>query len=437
MKKQGFQRSISTPALIWAIMPVVGIGVAVFLFHAPFSIADETSTQVAQNDTETAELMRQIEDKKSAISDLENQIADFKANIESRKRDQLTLKNQIGILDAEIGQAELQIQKTKEEIDAVTLDIANTTLGIAELEVKIESEKEVLSDLIREMYRYDQRSTLEVMLGYTQFSEFFSEANYLDSIQKSIVDLVGDIRNKKDALTVQREQLERKKSELDDLALQLESDSNNLKGQRDAKDELLSVTAQDESKFQQLLASAKQEQDQANSDIISLEAKARAKLSGSPARSVQPIGPGGLSWPISARIITAYFHDPTYIYRKYFEHPAIDIATPQGTPVKAAADGIVAIAKNLDWVKNDQGKILYPAYNYVLVVHDGGLSTVYGHLSVVSVSEGDYVVRGSTIGKSGAIPGTAGAGRLTTGPHLHFEVRQNGIPVNPLDYLPM
>ena len=130
-------------------------------------------------------------------------------------------------------------------------------------------------------------------------------------------------------------------------------------------------------------------------------------------------------WPVPENIITSTFHDPDYPFRYLFEHPAIDIKAAQGTTLRAAASGYVA-----------RVQINGTNYGYIMIVHGDGLSTVYGHVSASFVSADDYVIQGQPIGKSGGMPGTTGAGPLTTGPHLHFEVRKNGIPVNPLNYLP-
>lgn len=130
-------------------------------------------------------------------------------------------------------------------------------------------------------------------------------------------------------------------------------------------------------------------------------------------------------WPATGTI-TSKFHDKNYVFKKYFQHSGIDIDVDQGVEVKSAAKGKVMVAK----------KAKDESYAYVMIAHKNGYATLYGHLSQVDVKKGDMVERGDVIGLSGGLPGTPGAGNYSTGAHLHFEVREQAIPVNPLKYLP-
>lgn len=131
------------------------------------------------------------------------------------------------------------------------------------------------------------------------------------------------------------------------------------------------------------------------------------------------------SWPVYGRVSAGFMN---HEYKLHFgvPHHGMDIVTGQGTPVAAAADGVVFLVR-------DGGET---GYSYVLIGHRGGYATLYGHMSAFDVVAGQDVRAGQVIGLSGGQPGTPGAGPMTTGPHLHFEVIRAGVNVDPATVLP-
>ena len=142
------------------------------------------------------------------------------------------------------------------------------------------------------------------------------------------------------------------------------------------------------------------------------------------ARGVMPTSMS-LEWPLNPRYeISASFHDEEYEKRFGLVHEAIDIPALQGTIVRSTANGIVKSV-------TDNGL----GFNSIVIEHDGFV-TLYGHISAFLVHEGQTVRAGTPIALSGGMPGTPGAGHLTTGPHLHFELIAGGEHLDPLKYLP-
>ncbi|MFA6466498.1 MAG: peptidoglycan DD-metalloendopeptidase family protein [Patescibacteria group bacterium] len=374
---------------------------------------------------ETWQLNQDINEKRSEIQELRRQIDVYKKNIDAKQRQLGNLATQISTLNESIAKINLEIQATELEMDALNLEIENTQLKIDSKEKEITEQKDVLAEVIRSLHRQQQKNNLlEILILNDNFSDFIADLNNLEDMRDNLFDGVGELNKIKIALSDDKNSIENEKTELDTLKSILDNKKGSLDGQKTSKSTLMAATQGQEAKYQTLLHQAKEEQEQANSDIVYLEQIAREKVNRQ--LELDNITSDGLMWPVTSQRVTAYFHDPDYPYRYIFEHPAIDIATPQGTPLRAAESGYVAKAK-------DGGAT---GYSYIMLIHADGLSTVYGHINSISVSADQFVSKGDIIGYTGGMPGTYGAGPLTTGPHLHLEVRLNGVPVDPLNYLP-
>jgi murein DD-endopeptidase MepM/ murein hydrolase activator NlpD len=139
---------------------------------------------------------------------------------------------------------------------------------------------------------------------------------------------------------------------------------------------------------------------------------------------------GKLLWPIPHATVSQGFGPSAYTFEAAYAgfahfHTGIDLSVPPGTPVFAAADGVVVLARPM----TDSAGALVGYGNYVIIQHDAGLKTLYGHLLTIGVKEGDQVKRGQLIGLVGSTGNS-------TGPHTHFEVRIDNSPVDPLQMLP-
>ncbi len=389
--------------------------------------APTTAPAVPAGDPAVADLSRQIAEKQAQIEELRTKTELYQQNIKIKQQEALTIETQIGLLDEQIGSTETELSITQAEIESVSLKIKEIEITIAEREAELLKKKELMADFLQRLYIRSQKSYLEIALTNDRFSDFYVELKEIEAVEDDLRQTYQQVVDLKAELEAVNAELGNRKGELVDKEDQVLQQQDELVGQQEFKQNLLDETEESEAKFQELVQAVQEEQFAAQNEISALESSIRRRLSGGQLGSDDT---SRLSWPVSAsRGISAYFHDPTYIFRGIFEHPAIDIPTSQGTPVAAAADGIVAACPACT---RDVG----PGYSYILIVHDDHISTVYGHLNQVNVEVDQFVSRGQIIGLSGGIRGTTGAGRLTTGAHLHFEVRLDAIPVDPLDYLP-
>lgn len=397
---------------------------AIFLFILPQAGRTDDSFGGDDN-TDVLNLNQQIKDSKSKVKELTEKLEKSQKELANQQSLAANLENQLSILDTKITKAQLDLQVTQERIKGLKAELEKINYTIKEKEEDIDNQTDQLAEIIKLIYKMDQKSYLEVMVLNDSFSEFFNQLQFTNKLQDNLRESVDQLKKTKQELDMQQSGMELKKSELDDLNIALQSQKDTLEEQQTGKESLLVDTKNSEKRYESMVSQLKAEQQQIDADIARMEQAVRKKLLGDNDQSLP--GVVSLMWPVNpSRGISAYFHDPDYPYKYIFEHPAIDIRAYQGTSIKAAESGYVGR------VKFDGSG----AYAYIQLIHGDGLSTVYGHVSAVNVNQDDYVVKGQIIGSSGGMPGTPGAGGLTTGPHLHFEVRKNGIPVDPLQYLP-
>src|SRR3989339_530516 len=394
--------------------------VCIFIFNAPFFALGQSEDYLStRTNQEIKEINNDILSKKGQIQKIQEQQEKYSALINQKQSEKATLNNQVAILDNRLAKAELDI-----EIDRTQLEIQKTDLEIEDKNKTIDTEKKHISNVLKLINKNDNVSTLEIMLLNDSFANFLSQAKYLEDVSEDVKTSLDKLNDLKKELLDEKNSLKKQNTDLDELKIELEEKQKELSEEKESKGHILEQVKESEKTYQILLAQAKKEQQEASAEIASMEKLVRAKLANLEGKKLE-FNDNGMIWPVPRNTITSYFHDPDYPFRNIFEHPAIDIRAGQGTVLKAAASGYVAR------VKEGVGG----SYGYIMLIHGDGLSTVYGHVSKIYVEEDEYIVQGQTIGLTGGLPGTPGSGALTTGPHLHFEVRLNGIPVNPLNYL--
>lgn len=403
------------------------IGLLILVVAGLFSAANLVLGQNNLNvDQEINDLNQKILNQKKQINDLKNRQQEYQDQIEKKQKDKVNLSNQISILDNYLEKNQLDIETANLEIDKTMLEIKKTEIDSNNLDESIEAQKNHIATLLRLVYKQDQVSALEMLLLNDSLTEFLNQAKYLQDANKEILTSVDKLKSDKEEIEKNRQTLEEQNKQLAALKSQLEEKKNSLSYDQESKNYLLEVTKSSEQEYQALLRKAKKEQLQAESEVAGIEQLIRQKMSQKDQNKLNN-GNNTIAWPVPKNVIVTQFHDPEYPYRNIIgEHPAVDIRAKQGTALSAAADGYVAKVK-YDGSKN---------YAYIMIIHGDGLATVYGHVSAVYVTPDQYVTQGQAIGRTGGMPGGIGSGPFTTGPHLHFEVRLNGLPVDPEKYLP-
>lgn len=368
------------------------------------------------------DLNKDITDKRSRVKEIQNLIGSYQDKIKSQENQQLSLSNQVLLLDNRIKEKELRIEAAKAQIDVLNLEIQALGNNIVRQEERINVQKDMISDLVRRLRQADDVDTLQVFLSRPSLSAYFDRVEELKRLEGDLGQALERVKQEKAALESDKQAREAKKTDLEKQKKTLKEEALRLDMERNSKISLLAETKDQQAEFNRMVDELRQQKEATADEIAQLGITLKDKLAAIDEALAK--GETLLLWPAPVRKITTKFHDPTYPFINLFQHPGIDLRADIGTPIRAAAGGYVA------WTK--QGKMYG---NYIMLIHPGNLATVYGHLTRFNCQPGTYVERGDVIGFTGGMPGTPGAG-LSTGPHLHFEVRQDGIPVDPMGFLP-
>ena len=407
----------------------------------------ELEQRQAELESKKAENEEKLEQQNAAVEDKQGEIDEINAQLEALSTD---------------------IRACYQNIIEIEKDIASKQTQIDAMNKKIEENMDVLRQRLKAIYIAGDVSSIEVILGAKDFSDFLDKLQLVQYVSNHDEELINKIQDQLDVIAAEKKGLEDDKAELEDEKAVLEVKQSELNTILEENQEILSSlkTQVDETKMSISLSEEqlsglseeiqeyyrKQREAIAAQQAAAAAAAARAQQnnissedgssdnddevsyddgSSSGSYYVDYSAPsqidagGGWVWPTpDSHVITSVFNES----RSYEQHGGIDIGASMGTPIYAANSGTVVSSNNTCYHVSSGGNWCDcgGGYgNYVWILHDNGYETIYGHMTATAVSDGERVTAGQLIGY-------VGSSGWSTGPHLHFELRIGGVKYDPL-----
>ena len=366
--------------------------------------------------------------------DLTNQLDSIQQQVNQQNAAKADAETVIGSVSEQLRQIEEQLRQAtaelgtiKEQRVAVENDITLNERQLAEAQKRLEGRESVFYKRVRDIYINGRLSYLDVVIGSKDFSDFANRLEVLKRIIDSDITLINEIKKERADIEAHKQKLEADRAKLVELeksALAKQAEIEQKKAERNVvlqkaqNDRATAMQAIEELNASSAQVSAMLKERQAARAAAAAAAAAAAQSSGGQGASDNWVqGTGQLGWPVSGEITSPYCYRVHPIWGTTIYHSGIDIGVDEGTPVHAADGGVVVWS---GWMGG---------YGYAVVIdHGNGLSTLYGHNSELAVDEGQSVAKGQVISYAGSTGNS-------TGPHVHFEVRVNGDPVDPMGYL--
>lgn len=379
------------------MMKISGRGKALNLALSMLISLSVTGTALADDlEDQLADLQRQAEEQQAKTNEASAKVE----NVSERLRQ----------IQEELRVATAEYKEVKGQLDSVEDKITDNTELLEKTEADLKVKNKKLQQRVRDIYINGQISYVDVLFGAKDFADLMTRMDVLKRIIKHDYDLIMKVKEEKATVENTRAQLEKDKAEAEVLVTDAQAKKAKVEDKASEQQVLLDQAIYDrdtsERMYEEIMAAS---QEVAN--MIRRSQMSSAGYSGAPA------GAGGMIWPISGPITSEFGWRTHPIFGTARFHSGLDIGGDYGMPIYAAAGGTVIYA---GWISGYG--------NAVIIDHGGGVTTLYGHNDSLNVSEGENVAQGQVI----AMCGSTGN---STGPHCHFEVRENGEPVSPYGYL--
>lgn len=383
----------------------------------------------APSRADAGDIQQKIADTTAQIAQLEKEIAQYESDLALIGTQKKTLQSQINQLDVSRQKIAKDIAATQAAVTKTNLQLTELDGEITDKQKRIEDNEAAIETSLRSERKADDATVAENMLGASNFADAWEDVSRLTALSDTLRANITDLAATKESLTQDYAATQAHQKELTALKQQLSGQKSVLDQNRQEQSTLLTQTKNKESSFQALLAEKQQAKLDFEKQLSDYEATLHYTLDPT---SIPKAGSGVLSFPLDPAYmtrcqnqksiykniycITQYFGNTAFAQSGAYNgkgHNGIDLGAPEGTKVVAALSGTVLGTGNTDLSHDSKGSQCYSYGKWVYVQHDNGLGTIYGHLSVISVSKGDRVSTGQLLGYSGQTG-------YATGPHLHF-----------------
>ncbi len=344
------------------------------------------------------------------LNDVNKNLKGIKNELNEKKNVVKDISLTILALDSKIQQNETKIVAIQNDID-VTKDKINVTEGkIVVLKDNIDTNTDLLGKRLRVMYRTSDIDYLQILFDSRDIEELLSNMNMIKKVVNQDKEVLSELKDQKDEVEVQKLSLQKEERSMANYKSTMESEKKLLEQNKQQQDENKKAVIGDINKLEQMENALIKEANDLQQKIRDLQ---KTKGIGGKYKG------GTMGWPVSGggRVTSNFGYRVHPILKTKKLHTGLDIAASSGTSLLAANAGRVLFSGT----RGTYGKA-------VIIDHGGGIVTLYAHCSSLVASEGQDVKKGDVIAKVGSTG-------LSTGPHLHFEVRVNGNYVDPKPYL--